>query len=281
LKNLLAKYRTSGNDNKELIQELYYNRVSKMWVDNMFVPNFFISGMSKILNQTTDSLSRDTKREYHENLKLQVDLLIAQRNSMVIRPDILKPHQCNKDVTFKKKLELASNQWVRLGYAEYEKFKKNRFDEEIEEFRSYSGIAFLELNEETIPFSRYRFNPQHLWKPDNCPSGYDEYVCTFFFQMQDTFEQYMILWLNPIIFKELGLKLGKIDYGLKAYNKNNELCLIFNSWNTGYIGDSSLYNDVTNEIPMLQGTELLLRKDYFDLMCAFFEGQPYYYTFSH
>jgi hypothetical protein len=252
-----------------------------MWVDNMFMPNYFVSGISKILNQNLGSLPDNTKSEYHKNLKIQTELLIAQRNSISLRHNIPKPHQYDNKFACNKDIPRILNQWVRLGHIEYEIYKENRFDENIKEFRTYSGIVFANQKEETIPFSRYRFNPQYIWNPHNYPSGYDKYICTFFLQMQDKFEQYMILWLNPIIFIELGLKLGNIDYGLKGFNEKKELCLVFNSWVTGYIGDSSLYNDVTNEVPKLRGTELLLRKDYFDLLCEFFDNQPYYCTFSH
>ena len=67
--------------------------------------------------------------------------------------------------------------------------------------------------------------------------------------------------------------------GLCAVNGDNEIVLKFNSWITDYIA-SDYSNDIKHEIPKLDGSELLIREDYFSKICEMYDYKPKYCIFK-
>lgn len=171
------------------------------------------------------------------------------------------------------KIRNKKNEWIRLGYIEYELFGEKWGKDKLKHYRVFEGIVFLENLEETIPVSKYRLFPVHLWNNINI-NDFDKFLCVSLIQQHDTLENFSVLWLNPAIIKALNLKIGRPTEGLVAKNNKNEVALRLNYWISDYVGDG----EILNEIPRLEGAELICRKDYFDKICEIYKpNEPFKY----
>ncbi|MBW1615960.1 MAG: AAA family ATPase [Deltaproteobacteria bacterium] len=213
----------------------------------------------------------DVQAKLYDVLQIHYKTIVAQTNSYSIRPlEIDKPHLIK---TNWQKSEVAYSDWIRLGYYEYElyeeSFGKNN------EYRVFEGIAFKNNVKESIPFSCPRFFPTYIW--DNISMiDFDEFLCLFLTQFNDQFEDYKILWINPILLNELNVQ-NPIT-GLNASNSKNEVVLKYNRWSSDYVGDGNIAG-ISDEIPRLEGAELICRKDYFEKICKFYKSKkPYLYA---
>lgn len=204
----------------------------------------------------------DNQSTLFDVLKIHYKLLIAQINSCQQRPaELEKPSAIietwtQRDVTY--------CDWIRLGYYECEISEKEYG--KYEEYRIFEGIVFSNYIEMTRPFSGYALYPQHIF--ENMPMrNLDEYLCLHLFQQQDSFENYQILWLNSIVINELNLKINNPLYGLSASDENNEIVLKYNRWCCDYLGNER----ISDEIPKLEGAELICRRDYFEKICEIYQ----------
>ena len=87
-------------------------------------------------------------------------------------------------------------------------------------------------------------------------------LCT----LMNSIETTHILWLNSYFIKEFSLKLDSFNKGLRAINENNEVVLEFRQWRKDLIGNSNSFVGEDSNIAKLEGSELLLREDYFNLL---------------
>jgi hypothetical protein len=116
-----------------------------------------------------------------------------------------------------------------------------------------------------------------VWDKNNYDYLLQDTIVFAFIQKQFQLEDFKILWLNPTIFKTLELELSNFIYGLYAFNRNNQPILKYNSWSSDYIA-TDYSNDINDEIPKLDGAELLIREDYFSKICSMYSFTPSYCT---
>ena len=88
-------------------------------------------------------------------------------------------------------------------------------------------------------------------------------------------EFYKLLWLNPTIVKSLGLVTRITDSGLVSITESGEIVLRMRVWLTDYLGDG-MHTRLADEIPRFEGTDLIIRKDYFRKICEKFQIAPSY-----
>ncbi len=210
----------------------------------------------------------------YDLLKIDYKTIVSQTLSYTQRPlDLLKPSEIQNTW---KKLEIEENDWVRLGYVEYELFGEKWGENKLKNYKIFEGVVFFDGLEKTIPFSRYRLFPVHLWKNIEI-SDLDEFLCVSLIHQYDTLENFNILWLNSAIIKTLNLRIGNYIEGLAAKNNKNEVVLRLNYWLSDYVGDGEIAG-ISDEIPRFEGVELICRKDYFDKICAMYKpNKPYRY----
>ena len=82
--------------------------------------------------------------------------------------------------------------------------------------------------------------------------------------------------MNPTILTKLDLTPNDFINGLNAKNNKDELVLKYNSWLSDYVGN----DEIRDEIPKLDGAELIIRKDYFEQICNLYSVAPSYCTFK-
>lgn len=103
---------------------------------------------------------------------------------------------------------------------------------------------------------------------------YDEEAVFAVFQ-GDALEFYKILWLNPTIAKSLVLVTQITDSGLVGITESGETVLRMRTWLTDYFGDG-MHSLLSDEIPRYEGTDLIIRKDYFQRLSGMFINAPFY-----
>ncbi len=269
---VVGKYKNTFGEKYGEDFEFLGNCSFDIYVKNIFPANYLIELINSELYQELDEYL--DKKYLYEFLKIDYKTLVSQTFSYIQRPsEILKPSEIQNTW---EKLEVKENEWVRLGYIESELFGEKWGKNKLKNYRVFEGIAFLDNLEETVPFSRYRLFPVHLW--DNFDmTNFDELLCISLIQQYDTLENFNILWINPIIMKALNLKIGKPTEGLVAKNNKNEIVFRLNYWVSDYVGDGEVAG-IRDEIPRLEGAELICRKNYFDKICEMYKpNEPYRY----
>ena len=257
---IVGKYKSSFSSES---LDFLYNRSIDQFVKNIYPADYLTELINEYLCDEFENSYN--KFKLYDFLKIDYKTIVAQSLSYIKRPkDILIPSQIEQEWG---KREVIKTDWIRLGYYEYE-LQGERIGKNQQHIRIWEGIIFSSHIEKTIPFSRFRLLPICLW--DNIPmQEYDEFICISLIQQWDTLEYYKILWLNPLIMNKLGLKMEKYIKGLCAKDKNGEVVLKYNKWSSGYVGNGDIAG-IKDEIPRLEGGELLCRRDVFESICKLF-----------
>ncbi len=266
---VVGKYKSSFASKYGKSFEFLANRSIDRLVKNIYPSNYQLELLNTELYQEFEDYPNQP--DLYDFLKIDYKTIVAQNQSYIKRPNLPKPSQIEKEWT---KTEIAKNDWIRIGYYEHELFEvsysKNK------EYRVFEGIVFNSNLINDIPFSRYRLFPIHLWEEINM-NGFDEFLCVSLIQQWDTLEDYKILWLNTEIILSLDLKVDKYINGLVARNELGEIVLKYNRWCSNYVGNGEIAG-ISDEIPRLEGAELMCRKDYFEKICGFFDTEkPFKY----
>ena len=222
-----------------------------------------------MLFEEFDNCSNET--DLYDLLKFDYKTIVAQNQSYIIRPNLLKPSEIEKEWS---KNEIIQNDWIRIGYYEYEIYGERH--RENKDCKVFEGVVFNSNLNDDFPFSRYNLYPIHLWE-EVAMSGVDEFLCVSLIQQWDALEDYKIMWLNTEIISRLKLENEKYTNGLAAKNELGEIVLKFNRWSSNYVGNGETLG-IADEIPRLEGAELMCRKDIFDEICNLFVPEkPYSY----
>ncbi len=273
LSNVFGEFRTSFSKHYSKYFELTYNRVHKRNVNIIYNSNYFL----KLINTDFYYDFRNSKdpapQELFNVLKIDYKSLLSQQSSIFYRPqDLNKPSKINIDF-FKKEDLSCNNGWVRIGHFENELFEDS-YASGFKEFRSFGGIVFNENMEKNLPYSQYRLNPFYIWHPEMCDYDIEDFIICSFLQLNEFFEYYKIIWLNPVLINKLNLKIGEYQNGLFAYNGSGDIILRYHSWYYDYVGNER----IDEEIPKLDGCELIIKEDYFKRILELYDNKtPYYY----
>jgi len=267
--NVVGKYKNSFHDEYSKSFQFLGNYSIERFVKNIYSSNYQFELINTLLYEDLKNYQNQT--DLYGFLKFDYKTIVAQNQSYVKRPNLPKPSQIENEWA---KTEIAKDDWIRIGYYEHELFEisysKNN------EYRVFEGVVFNSTLESDFPFSRYKLYPIHLWEKVDM-SGIDEFLCVSLIQQWDSLEDYKILWLNTGIISKLKLVNEKYTNGLAAKNELGEIVLKFNRWSSKYVGNGE-FARISDEIPRLEGAELMCRKDYFDKICDFFKPEkPYSY----
>jgi hypothetical protein len=244
----LSKYKDKMN--------LYSNNSYERAVQQIYPSNYIL----EIINQDLYNDLRELQAEYndscYEYLKINTKALIAQNLSFSQRPtDLPLPSQEEKGQSLMS--IKSSNGWIRIGHVENE-MKSGKTHSDLVEYRcsgtfsaGYSSMDRLVLD------SLYDADNIFCSKFDGVMLEYIEY---------DLLENYHMLWLNPIMMNELGIKTSHFLNGLVATNDQNEIVLKCNQWCNQYVGNGDF--GLRDEIPLIKGMELVIREDYFKRMLS-------------
>lgn len=262
---------------REKIGELYLNKSTKLILENMHFSNAMQININKLLQKHFNKnylLNMYTSKELFYNINFDLKTIIAQHNSLITRPSGLKlPNQYSGREKLSNDIPKKET-WIRLGY--YEKQRViNKFDENPikNNYLIFQGIVFNN-KEKDFPYFKKPLNTKSIWEyhwDKGKAKKYNKKVVLAIADLyNDMFENLRVLWVSPNLLLALDIEMRSCEKGLRACNDNNEDVLIYNRWDTDYLG----YKLYTDKIPQLEGSELLIREDYFKKICNLFEHNP-------
>ena len=269
LKNVFAKFINTWRSVFEDNAEMYTNQSYKIAAPNIYKPDYIL----KILNTDlrTALLEINNTVELIDFIGLSVNTLVAQCNSIAVRPlDLQKPSSLDSN-TIEKPFN-NKNDFIRLAH-----FEKEINDESgnLNQSMSFGGVIFGNVENVKYSLEDY-YNPIEIWE-GNFTNFSSEKLVYSLIQIDDDLEEYKILWLHDCFLKQFKLNIGNYNNGLRAKNEKDETILIFNSWKGDYLGYGHYYNP-NDEIPKLDGSELLIRADYFEKLSFLFDNAPLYFV---
>ena len=94
----------------------------------------------------------------------------------------------------------------------------------------------------------------------------------------DGLENYNMLWLNQSLADELQIQRSDFIEGFIGRNHRGEIVLKCNFWKEDYVGDGMI-TGIRDEIPRLEGMELLIHKDYFEKLKEYYNTKPIYCSY--
>jgi len=199
--------------------------------------------------------------------KIQTNSLIAKNLSFILRPeDLPMPSAGNEEM---KQVPICLyNNWVRLAHFETELKKGNRYEELLE--LRYLGTFSMDHTAVNSLALECLYNPEN-----DFVSRADGVILQYLHS--DSLENHQLLWLNPLMMKELGIKSGNFLDGLIATNPEDEIVLRCNQWRSKYVGNGEIAG-IKDEIPLLVGMELIIREDYYKRLTSILRIEPKQYT---
>lgn len=230
---------------------LFSNRVYFLSSPNINLENIIFEESNKfIYKKYKDTFTFDV------TLKQDLKSLIAVKNSLIERPSINRPSLIIEGI--KENLDEV-NEYVRIAKFENE-LVINGYGEDKKQYIVFEGITPLK---QESPFFEYL--PSSLIWLDAFYYGKENKLIGFCKKINSIEAKYL-LWLNSIELQYLGLTLDNHNNGLRALNHKNEVILKFRYWSEEPLENSSSYTNIDSNISKLEGCELLLRKDYLDLL---------------
>jgi hypothetical protein len=165
--------------------------------------------------------------------------------------------------------------WVILAHHETELVFEDRYPNEIrKELTVYSGIEFGDLGDsQDLPLT---VGEPSIWRAimpkETLPESFKGPIAGVDF-VGDLYGAVDILSLNPVLGNK-HLVPAPFYRGLSLIDSNGELACVCRSWRQKYVGDREL----GDEIPCLEGIQLLLRSDVFETISAVALGPVTYMT---
>jgi hypothetical protein len=198
--------------------------------------------------------------EIFSYFEIDVKTLIATQNSYIERPKDLLNKQ--KQSSFTEELYKEDN-FIRIALFENELL--------IEGTRIKENIVYFEglvtIREKIYQF--FESTPSDIWY-DMFYSN-NLYQIIGFYKYFNSIESKYTLWLDSHVLRVLNLKMDNYNNGLQALNDKGEIVLKYRCWKDALLGD-----DVNDNIPKLEGCDLLIRKDYYKKLNKFITSLEYF-----
>jgi len=271
-KNIFGKFKATFQRKYSEYLEIYGNRMSERTVSNIYFSDYLLELLNNEYYEKLNSYANS--QDVFESIKIDIKSIVAQYLSMDVRPDSLK-RASNYDnyAAFNEEVFIDENGWVRIAHFEHELIKKEHY--KLIDSKIFGGVVFNEGISMEFPYSAYRLAMDLLWDENYVDFPIEKTPIFSFIQNQFQFEYYKILWLNPSIMEVLELHFGNFKDGIVAYNSNNEKVLRLKTWQTEYVALGYDAN-IQDEIPKLDGSELVMREDYFKKLCDIYDDKPKY-----
>lgn len=272
IENVFGKFVATYSDKYEEYLELYGNNMYRWTVNNIYMSDYLFQLINEDLYENLKSFPNSD--DVYNSLKIDTETIIAQQLSKNIRPIDLKKcaeHLENASINTNFPVE---SEWIRIAHYESELIEED-YHKISHQNKQYGAIVFTESKNPIFPYSKHRLLTNSLWDDNFVLYDVNDTPIFSFIQKDKQFEDYKILWLNPTIVTLLNLKISSFLMGLYASNENGEIVLKFNSWFAEYL-TLGYSNNISDEIPKLDGSELLIRKDYFTKLCGLYDSAPKY-----
>lgn len=271
-KNIFGKFKATFQKKYSDYLKIYANRMRERMVSNIYFSDYLLELFN---TEYYEKFNSDfNPQDAFESLKIDIKSIIAQQLSMTMRPNNLKQaSKYENHIAFIEEIYSDENDWVRIAHFEHELIKKGHY--KLIEKKIFGGVVFNEGDSIEFPYSTHRLEMGLLWNNYDVDFPIEKTPIFSFIQKPFQFEYFKILWLNPSIMKILKLHFGNFKDGIIAYNPNHEVVLKLKTWQTEYVTLGS-FADLKDEIPKLDGSELIIRKDYFEILCNIYDVKPRY-----
>lgn len=204
---------------------------------------------------------------FDNELKLDVKTVIATSQSLIQRPCMAKPSELKegfKEPAYEDGFRVISRFERELSENHYGVRGKNK-----------GGVIFeglLPYEVETNPLVE-KLASNHIWT-NSYYRGVP--VIQGFNSSINSMETQCVLWMNSQLLDILGLKIDCYRNGLMALDVNNEIVLKFRCWRDNLIGNGSSFVGIDSNIAKLEGSDLILREDYFNRLKEIIPSVVYY-----
>lgn len=242
--------------------EIFVNRSQQRLSPNVYLESIVFKYACKYLHSKYKS-----SVIFEKKIKLDIKTIIATSQSLIQRPNILKPSE------------------VRGGFKEpdYEgSFRViSRFERELsenlygEKGKNKGGVIFEGLLPDKVEMNPLveKFSSNHIW--ENSYYLGEPFIQGFNASINSMESQY-VLWINCQLLNMLDLKLDNYNNGLRALNSNNEMVLTYRCWRDQLIGNRASFVGMNSNIAKLEGCDLILREDYFNKLKKIIPNVVYY-----
>jgi hypothetical protein len=159
--------------------------------------------------------------------------------------------------------------WLRLAHFEREWSAAEHFGDAAKQALAYSGVEFGVLHEGALPFGRGVPSTWLAEQGGTWPRGFMGPVVGLGIE-RDLCGRMHVLSLHPKLVSALGLTPGDRALGLGLLDADGETAAAFRCWRQGlcqaeYLGQ---------EVPALDGVELIVRPDIFDAIETLSSYEP-------
>lgn len=261
----------------DIIWDLYYDRVNKRMVSNIYDSNEWLYNINKNFESIFQVFPVSQQKNIYNQMKIDSKIIIAQTNSLILRPkDIIEPIEYQSNLV--KDIEITSDWFVRVMHYEKQLFTKDKYNESYKEYSVYWSVFFWKEVDIDIEIKKLMdlhnsldiksIYDRDLWIFPH----YEELLPISYIEKFDMLENYKILWLSNYLLDKLDLEIWPYYRGLYATNSQWEIIVKYNQWYSNY-----MWLELNKEIPKLDGAELLIRKDYFDKIVKFHKVEPSYF----
>lgn len=247
--------------NKQNIFEEFWNRSNELSSPNINLENI-------IFEKANNYLYKYLWDEFQFDITFKLDMqsLIASKNSFIERPKIKRPSEIDKGM--QEGIKKIGN-FVQIARFENE-LEIGDFGSKKTQHILFEGLTPID---DANPFFQYL--PSTLIWLDTFYDPKEEKILGLY-KIFNSIEPKYILWINSLLLNNLGLKLDNWNNGLKALNNNGEIILEFRCWRDELINNGAFFVGTNSNIAQLEGCDLILREDYYDRLKDLLVGLNFY-----
>lgn len=273
MRDVFAKHLTVFRDKYGEVMNSYYNRVKERMIDNIYPFDHIHSILNSDFYSQLQNIYAFIDDELLEALQIDVKAIVGQFNSNAFRPRELNLPS-TKNGTFVNPVS-SDCDWIRIGHYEKELKKIDTFKYEL--YEAYGALIYSQQINSKWPFSTSIFYPNDIWNPKFLGEVEPRVVNALI--QEDKIEHFKLLWINPTLLEIMQLSVSDGSSGIYAINQENEVVLKFETWTGENIGNGHNIGFL-DEIPTLDGAQLLIRKDYFEILSRLFAEKPNYFGWN-
>lgn len=236
-------------NSKQNIFEEFWNRSKELSSPNINLENI-------IFEKANNYIYKYLLNEFQFDITFKLDMqsLIASKNSLIERPKIKRPSEVDKGMQEDtKKIE----NFVQIARFENE-LEISSFGSKKTQHNLFEGLTPID---DENPFFQYL--PSALIWLDAFYYPKEEKILGLYKNFNSIEPKY-ILWMNSLVLNDLGLKLDHWNNGLKAVNNNGDIILEFRCWRDELIDNGASFVGIDSNIVRLEGCDLILREDYIE-----------------
>lgn len=229
------------------IFSLFINNSEGLLSPNICVEETLFKVLCKYLNDNApDGFS------FENDGRLDVKTIISHSKSLIQRPKIPTPVET---------LEGFKEPHYESGVVRIARFEKQlslrEYGKQPQTTVLFEGLLPDAIDINPLPS---KLSSYHIWNG----SFYND---TPFVQgmcgKMNSLEPSHVLWLNSELLELFRLRLDSYKNGLRAINEHNEVVLEFRHWKDKLIGNGSYFVGTCCNIAKLEGSDLIMRADYY------------------